>query len=256
MRLTLASVSLAGARLALSSLVAAVLVAALGAGGAAAAIVPVITHTAPAVTATATPEDLKAALMAEAAAGKLTDPLIAHFKDYAAAAARRNSCPRRSPRSSGPGSPPTATSATRCSSTPTRDSIPAPTRRWRRCGPSSATRSRSTRSWPWRMSLVYGRAGTDSMREPAVGFTAKDRPPPSLEDSFGWYVKNERLMKMPLKTTPLPLAIYVADNDLPLDERDWALKKYAALQPAGFAKIYYEVPYDDAKIDRPRPAGR
>ena len=58
-------------------------------------------------------------------------------------------------------------------------------------------------------------------------------------------------MKMPLKTTPLPLAIYVADNDLPLDERDWALKKYANLQPAGFAKIYYEVPYDDTKITGP-----
>ena len=56
-------------------------------------MVPVITHTAPAVTATATPEDLKAALMAEAAGGKLTDPLIAHFKDYAAAAARQKLVP-------------------------------------------------------------------------------------------------------------------------------------------------------------------
>jgi len=68
------------------------------------------------------------------------------------------------------------------------------------------------------MSMVYGmgrvgpgnRPVTGFMRDPLIAFTAKDRPLPAINDSFAWYVKNESLMKMPLKGTPLPLMVYVA----------------------------------------------
>ncbi|MCX5674747.1 MAG: hypothetical protein NTX87_07040 [Planctomycetota bacterium] len=96
--------------------------------------------------------------------------------------------------------------------------------------------------------LVYGRAAGKPVRGPEVGFTEKGRKVPSMEDSFGWYLKNERAMKMPLKTTPWPLLVFVADNDLPLDERAWALARYGNSAPATFGKIYYDVSYNDTLI--------
>jgi hypothetical protein len=97
--------------------------------------------------------------------------------------------------------------------------------------------------------LVYGRAAGKSVRSPDVRFTEKGREVPSMEDSFGWYLKNERAMKMPLKTTPWPLLVFVADNDLPLDERAWALACYGNSAPATFGKIYYDVSYNDTLIN-------
>jgi len=99
------------------------------------------------------------------------------------------------------------------------------------------------------MALVYGRAGAKGIREPDVRFTAKGRDIPSIEDSFGWYIKNERAMKMPLKTTPWPIMLYVADNDLPMEERAWALAHYGNYQPEVYGKIYYEVSYDEKLIN-------
>jgi len=96
--------------------------------------------------------------------------------------------------------------------------------------------------------LVYGRAARKSVRGPEVGFAGKGREVPSMEDSFGWYLKNERAMKMPLKTTPWPVLVFVADNDLPLDERAWALARYGNSAPATFGKIYYDVSYNDKLI--------
>lgn len=94
------------------------------------------------------------------------------------------------------------------------------------------------------MALVYGRAGGKSARGRDVAFTDKGRPMPTIEESFGWYVKNERVMKMPLKTTPWPLLLFVADNDLPLEERNWAVERYGNMSPMGYGKTYYEVRYD------------
>ena len=99
------------------------------------------------------------------------------------------------------------------------------------------------------MALAYGRAGTKGIRGPDVRFSNKGREVPSIEDSFGWYLKNERAMKMPLKTTPWPILLYVADNDLPLEERAWALQRYGSAQPGAFGKIYYDVAYNDSLIN-------
>ena len=233
------------------------LVAALGAGGAAAAVAPAPakTATATADTSTASPADQKAALIAEAAPGKLTDPLIAHFKDYMAAAARQKLVPKEVSEEFW---------AWLAANRDFRDPLLIYTYPNFEPGPYKALAALKTKfgdqikeysQLALAMSLVYGRAGTGSMREPEASFSAKGRTVPSLEESYGWYVKYDRLMKMPLKATPLPLMIYVADNDLPLDEREWALRKYASLQPPGYPKIYYDVPYDDTKVNGPGKLG-
>jgi hypothetical protein len=100
------------------------------------------------------------------------------------------------------------------------------------------------------MALAYGRAGYRGLRAPDVRFADKGREVPSIEDSFGWYLKNERAMKMPLKTTPWPILLYVADNDLPLEERAWALQRYGSALPGAFGKIYYDVAYNDSLISQ------
>jgi hypothetical protein len=98
------------------------------------------------------------------------------------------------------------------------------------------------------MALVYGKAaGSESMREAILPEWMHKNPVPTMEESFAWYVKHEKAMRMPLRTTPWPLLLYVADNDLPLDQRDWALARCANLPPQGFAKVYYEPPYDDSR---------
>ncbi len=240
------------------TVMAAALLAAMDASGALAATivpVPAKTPTAPAVTATASPAEQKAALMAEAAPGKLTDPLISHFKDFVAAVAKQKLVPAEVSEEFW-----TWLAANRdfrdpllVYTFPTFDAGPYKSLAALRAKFGDQVKDFSQLALA--MSLVYGRAGSESVREPAVGFAAKDRPVPSLEESFGWYVKNERVMKLPLKATPLPLMVYVADNDLPLDERDWALKRYANLQPNGYAKVYYEVPYDDTKVNGPGKLG-
>jgi hypothetical protein len=99
------------------------------------------------------------------------------------------------------------------------------------------------------LAIVYGRAGTKSIRGPDVRFTDNGRSVPTMEESFGWYLKNERMMKMPLKTTPWPLLVFVADNDLPLEERNWALARYGNYQQGAYGTIYYEVSYEDKLLN-------
>ncbi|MCX5656425.1 MAG: hypothetical protein NTY65_17455 [Planctomycetota bacterium] len=99
------------------------------------------------------------------------------------------------------------------------------------------------------MALVYGRAGAKGVRGRDVRFANAGREVPSIEDSFGWYLKYERAMKMPLKTTPWPILLYVADNDLPLEERGWALQRYGNTPPGAFGKIYYDIAYNDSLIN-------
>ena len=96
--------------------------------------------------------------------------------------------------------------------------------------------------------IVYGYAGDQGLREPGLHFIDKDRPVPSMEDSFDYYLTNEKAMKMSLKTTPWPILIYVADNDLPIAERKWATSRYGGKAPGTYDKVYYDVPYDESAV--------
>ena len=75
-------------------------------------------------------------------------------------------------------------------------------------------------------SFVYGAAKGKTIRAPWVGWVAKNRPVPACNDSFAYYLKNKDKMLFPLDRLQWPLMLYVADNDVPLSERQWVLDRY------------------------------
>jgi outer membrane protein assembly factor BamB len=82
------------------------------------------------------------------------------------------------------------------------------------------------------------------------------RPLPTVEQSFAYYLQHENEMRTSLRNTPWPILAYVADNDVPLDEREWALKQYGKVSEKDLGKIYYDVDYDTTKLQgKPRLAG-
>ena len=106
------------------------------------------------------------------------------------------------------------------------------------------------RSLALAFAVVYGRLGDQPLTR---NYLTRSRPKtalpaPSMEESFEYYVKNERAMYFPMKRTPWPLLAFVADNDLPLADRQWALNRCGKLDYAKFDKVYYEPPYDGTAI--------
>ncbi len=67
---------------------------------------------------------------------------------------------------------------------------------------------------------------------------------PPMKESFKFYLDNEKKMDFSLTKTPWPLLTHVADNNVSLKERAWALGKYG--RPSG--KAYDHVPYDYNKL--------
>jgi hypothetical protein len=105
--------------------------------------------------------------------------------------------------------------------------------------------------------VVYGSSKGKTVRDPFVAFTAKERPVPTMIESCRYYLDHEKDMKMSLRTTPWPMLAYVVDNDLPIDERVWALNRYGAKPPAAYGKIYYELEYDyDKREGKPKIGDR
>ncbi|HUU11600.1 MAG TPA: hypothetical protein VM431_13820 [Phycisphaerae bacterium] len=195
--------------------------------------------------------ELKADLVAGAAQGKLTDALLKLFRDYTAARVREQYVPKNIPEDLWQWI---------LASKELRDAIlvglhPENERDLRTLGRLSALRAKfgpKVDEFPHlalAFAIVYGYAGDEGVREPGLYFVEKNRPPPSMEDSFDYYLKNEKKMKMSLKTTPWPLLIYVADNDLPIIERRWALGRYGAKPPGAYGQVYYDVSYDEATIN-------
>lgn len=102
------------------------------------------------------------------------------------------------------------------------------------------------RSLALAFAVVYGRANGAALAMHPRHKSAL--PAPSMEESFEYYVKNAPAMYFPMKRTPWPLLAFVADNDLPLADRQWALKRCGNLDYAKFSQVYYEPPYDGTAI--------
>jgi hypothetical protein len=108
--------------------------------------------------------------------------------------------------------------------------------------------------------VVFGRAGGHPpWGSPAQGYLRNDRTPPTMEESFAYYLKYEKVMKYSLRNVPWLLLAYIADNETPIAERLWALNTYAKSGDARLRNIYNDVRYDWGKIagnprigDRPR----
>ena len=200
--------------------------------------------------ATSSPEELLARVKADALKGKLTDGLIGEFKEFAAAMAWQ--------KLKAPAGVSEEFWTWLSANKDLRDPLvvilfpkfdPEVFRALETLKAKYGDHVKNYHHLALAMALVYGRAGAKGVRGRDVRFTNVGREVPSIEDSFGWYLKNDRAMKMPLKTTPWPILLYVADNDLPLEERAWALQRYGNTPPGTFGKIYYDIAYNDSLIN-------
>lgn len=94
--------------------------------------------------------------------------------------------------------------------------------------------------------VVFGRAGDEPpWSNHARSYLRTDRKPPTMKQSFRYYLKREKSMKFPLRNTAWPLLAYVADNETPLRERLWALKTFGRRAGRG---VYYKLRYDWGKL--------
>lgn len=91
--------------------------------------------------------------------------------------------------------------------------------------------------------IVYGQASGETIRAPWMDWVAKGRDVPSMKDSFKYYLDYESKMLFPLKTTPWPLLVHVADNDVPIAERKWALLQHAGKSLESLSKVHGEPKY-------------
>jgi hypothetical protein len=72
-------------------------------------------------------------------------------------------------------------------------------------------------------SFVYGAAKGQTIRAPWLDWVSKNREVPSCCESFTYYVENKDKMLYPLDKLPWPLMLYIANNDVPISERQWVL---------------------------------
>jgi len=103
--------------------------------------------------------------------------------------------------------------------------------------------------WPLALAFasVYARAGGRPM---SAGWTRRrDRSStPSMEESFDYYIEHEKHMHGSYTDIPWRLLVYVADNEIPIVERKWALEKYSKLHPTKRFRLYYYVEYGRSSV--------
>ncbi len=94
-------------------------------------------------------------------------------------------------------------------------------------------------------SLVYGAAnGQDFRPDYLQWWVSQNRDVPALEDSFEFYIQHRDKMLYSLNTFSWPLLLYVVDNDIPLDERDWVLDHYAGESLDNLDGIYGHIKHN------------
>ena len=93
--------------------------------------------------------------------------------------------------------------------------------------------------------LVYGRAADESIRLSIHGKPrdAGGRPVPSMVESFRYYTDHTEEMLFPLRKTPWPLLAHVADNDVPIIEREWVLTKYRGRSAESLCRLHSDPDY-------------
>jgi len=78
-------------------------------------------------------------------------------------------------------------------------------------------------------------------------FENDEKKKEEMLDSFRYYLDNENLMRISLRDSPWLILIFIADNNVPITERKWALDKYLSRSRTLSGDIYNEPPYDIAK---------
>ena len=208
--------------------------------------------------------ELKSQVMDLAARGKLTDTLIARYKDYAW---------RRAVEKTGSVVP--EAFWTWASANPTlRDGLilalhpddnPHIVKRLWELRQEFGDRVDEYAHLALAFAVVFGRAGEGdpwSDRPRVTEYLRHDRKPPGMTESFAYYLEHHKRMRFPLQTTPWPLLVFVADNEIPIEERRWVLRNYAKVPDERLAEIDRDLLWKWEKLngnwsigDRPRTLG-
>ena len=91
--------------------------------------------------------------------------------------------------------------------------------------------------------FVYGNAPDGAIRDQWLDWVAAGRAVPSCGDSFGFYVEHSSQLLYPPGSLPWPLLLYVADNDAPIAERQWAMEHYQGRSLESLSRIHSDPPY-------------
>jgi len=91
--------------------------------------------------------------------------------------------------------------------------------------------------------FVYGAAKGQTIRAPWMSWVEKNREVPSCTESFVYYINNNEKMLYSLKELPWPLLLYVADNDVPISERQWVLSHCVGRSITDLSKLHSEPNY-------------
>ena len=93
-------------------------------------------------------------------------------------------------------------------------------------------------------SFVYGAAKDKSIRHHWIRWVnVASRKVPSCRESFGYYMDNKDKMVYRLNELSWPMLLYVADNDVPLAERQWVLDRYAGRPITKLGRLHNEPVY-------------
>ncbi len=93
-------------------------------------------------------------------------------------------------------------------------------------------------------SFIYGAAKEDSIRRQGLSsWVGKNRDVPTCVESFGYYINNKDILLYPLNQLPWPLMLNVADNDVPLSERQWVLDRYKGRSLDSLGRLHSEPKY-------------
>jgi len=91
--------------------------------------------------------------------------------------------------------------------------------------------------------FVYGQAKGETIRADWMDWVAAGRPVPSCSESFGYYLQHQGEMLYALDILPWPLLLHIADNDVPMAEREWALRHYRDRSLESLGRIHSDPKY-------------
>ncbi|HUU43722.1 MAG TPA: hypothetical protein VMY39_04510 [Planctomycetota bacterium] len=197
---------------------------------------------------------LKAEVTKLAAAGRLTAPLIKRYKDYVWQQTRENAGDAV-PEAfwTWAGADPAVRDGLILALLP--DGNPDIVKRLWELKQTFGDRTDEYAQLAIAFAVVYGRAGDKSPWMHIADYTKEylrdDRKPPTMTESFRYYLDHARAMRFPLRKTPWPLLVYVADNEIPIEERLWAIRNYGRRPDKGMERISGDVPYrPDRRTDQ------
>ena len=96
-------------------------------------------------------------------------------------------------------------------------------------------------------SVVYGNADAnkqDFRPDLLQWWVKKNREVPSCQDSFQYYINNYDRMLYPLDKFQWPLLLFIADNDIPLQERHWVQNQYKNKSIGDLGNLYGEIKHN------------